>query len=277
MIIDGATGTLLGARGIDTTGSLFGAAALLDEAGLGILREVHREYAQAGAALVTANTFRTNRRKAGPHWRELTARAVRVAREAGVLVAGSIAPVGDCYLPELAPLREQALAEDREMAQALADDGCDLLLVETVCSFDEGLCAVEAAAETRLPVWVAAMAMPDGRMRDGSDLALFFREAASRGAAAALINCVPCDGADAGLDAALRSGLQTGAYAHMGDVDPSSGWPSSRVLTPEEYAERATRWVERGATILGGCCGTTPAHIAALKDVAPDARSEKAG
>jgi S-methylmethionine-dependent homocysteine/selenocysteine methylase len=272
MVIDGATGTLLAERGIDTRGPLFGAAALLDEEGLAILRAVHREYAQAGAALVTANTFRTNPRKAGKGWRDLTARAVRAARSAGVLVAGSMAPVEDCYSPELRPPAAAAREEQQQLAEALAHDGCDLLLVETVCAADEGLAAVEAALTTGLPVWVSAMAMPDGRLRDGSDLARFFRDAAALGAVAALINCVPCAGVDRGLDAALESGLQAGAYAHMGEVDAKAGWPPTPVLTPEEYAERAARWMERGASIVGGCCGTTPAHIAALARIAPTSR-----
>jgi S-methylmethionine-dependent homocysteine/selenocysteine methylase len=271
MVIDGATGTLLAERGIDTRGPLFGAAALLDEEGLAILRGVHRDYAKAGAGLVTANTFRTNPRKA-PGWRGLTTRAVRAARTAGVLVAGSMAPVEDCYSPQLRPALAVARAEHLLLAQALAHEGCDLLLVETVCAADEGLAAVEAALTTELPVWVSAMVMPDGRMRDGSDLAKFFREAAALGAAAALINCVPCAGVDRGLDGALESGLQVGCYAHMGEVDANAGWPPTPVLAPEEYAERAARWMERGASIVGGCCGTTPAHIAALARLQPPSR-----
>src|SRR5438105_2191210 len=85
----------------------------------------------------------------------------------------------------------------------------------------------------------------------------------------ALINCVPCDGVDAGLGAAAASGLPFGAYAHMGDVDPEAGWPPTPVLSPEEYALRASRWISRGASILGGCCGTIPEHIAALARLSP--------
>ena len=264
ILLDGATGTELGRRGVDTRSGLFSAAALLDERGTEALRAVREEYVRAGAQVITANTFRTNPRKAGARWRELTGLAVRLARESGVAVAGSMAPVEDCYRPDLRPAAEVALREHRQMARALADAGCDLLLVETVAAADEGLAAVQAAVETGLPTWVAAMAMPDGRMRSGDDLRAFFREARSAGAVAALINCVPCDGVDRGLDAAAESGLPFGAYAHMGEVDPEAGWPATPVLSPAEYAARASRWLERGARIAGGCCGTTPAHIAAL-------------
>ena len=147
---------------------------------------------------------------------------------------------------------------------ALAGAGCDLLLVETVVAADEGLMAVRAAVETGLPVWVAAMAMRDGRMRSGDDLGAFFRAARAAGARAALVNCVPCAGVDVGLAAAAASGLPFGAYAHMGEVDAAAGWPATPVLSPEEYAARASAWLERGALIVGGCCGTTPDHISTL-------------
>ena len=264
IVLDGATGTELGRRGVDTRTPLFSAAALLDARGMETLRGVHLDYARAGAQVVTANTFRTNPRKAGARFEEMTRAAVRAARASGALVAGSMAPVADCYLPELRPLPDVALREHRQLAEALAAAGCDLLLVETVAAADEGLAAVQAACATGLPVWVSAMAMPDGRMRSGDDLGAFFRAAAEAGARAALINCVPCDGVDLGLDAAAASGLPFGGYAHMGEVDAAAGWPKTPVLTPAEYARRAARWLERGALILGGCCGTTPEHVAAL-------------
>jgi S-methylmethionine-dependent homocysteine/selenocysteine methylase len=269
IVLDGATGTELGRRGVDTRGTLFSAEALLSGQGLAILRQVHLDYVRAGAQVVTANTFRTNPRKAGARWRELTESAVAIAREGGVFVAGSMAPVEDCYRPELRPSRAVAFREHRQLARALAEAGCDLLLVETVAAADEGMAAVEAAVETGLPVWVAAMAMADGRMRSGDDLAAFFRTARASGAAAALINCVPIAGIDAGLPAVSSCGLPFGAYAHMGDVDARSGWPATPVLSAAAYAAHAARWLRDGATILGGCCGTTPAHIAALAALSP--------
>ena len=269
IVLDGATGTELGRRGVETGGALFSAAALQTEKGIAALREVHAGYARAGAQVITANTFRTNPRKAGKSWRQLTTLAVRIARESGAAVAGSLAPVEDCYRPGLRPDPEVALREQRELAGALAAAGCDLLLVETVAAADEGLAAVRAAAGTGLPVWVAAMAMPEGGMRSGDDLCTFFRDARSAGAQVALINCVPCDGVDAGLAAAAASGLPFGAYAHMGEVDEEAGWRATPLLSPDAYAARAGAWLARGATVVGGCCGTTAAHIAAVARLSP--------
>jgi S-methylmethionine-dependent homocysteine/selenocysteine methylase len=267
ILLDGATGTELGRRGVNTRTAMFSAAALLDSKGRQTLLEVHRDYVRAGAQVVTANTFRTNPRKAGPRWRELTRLAVKLARESGAAVAGSIAPVEDCYRPELSP--PGAFEEHRLFARALAEAGCDLLLVETVASAREGTDAILAAEEAGLPFWVACMAMPDGRMRDGSPLRDFARTVHHSKASAMLINCTPCAGIDRALDVLREAELPFGAYAHMGEVDPDSGWPPTPLLSPAEYAGRARGWVERGATIAGGCCGTTPAHIAALAKISP--------
>jgi S-methylmethionine-dependent homocysteine/selenocysteine methylase len=280
-LLDGALGTELARRGVETRGALFSAAALLDERGRQALRDVHRAYVEAGAGIITAGTFRTNRRSLAAagltaRFPELARIAVREARSAAAgraRVAGSLAPLEDCYRPDLRPPPEQASIEHLEHARALAEAGCDLLLVETVAAADEGLAAVAAAAATGAPVWVAAMATPKGTMLDGSDLKEFFLRAADAGAEAVLVNCTPPDGVDLALSSAASAGVPFGAYAHLGAVDPAVPWGNAPDLTPEQYADRAARWIEQGATILGGCCGTTPAHIAALAARLRPARS----
>jgi S-methylmethionine-dependent homocysteine/selenocysteine methylase len=272
IVLDGATGTELARRGVDTRGQLFSAQALLSDEGIAVLREVHRDYVRAGAQVITANTFRTNPRAAGARWRELTAQAVRMARESGAVVAGSIAPITDCYTPyELDSQAADMATEFILFAHALAEEGCDLLLVETVPDAFQGGLAATAAVATGKPVWVSVSVSPSGKLRDGSDLPSFFRSLRKlEHVSGVLINCTPCDGIDAALDAAAASKLPFGAYANMGDIDPATGWPSTPVLSPEEYAARAKRWLDRGATIVGGCCGTTPAHIEALAKISPE-------
>jgi S-methylmethionine-dependent homocysteine/selenocysteine methylase len=280
-LLDGALGTLLGARGVDTRGPLFSAASLLDPLGRRALLQAHLDYARAGARVLTTATFRTSRPSLeragrGGLFPALARDAVAAAREAAraaagagerpALVAGALAPLHDCYRPDLAPGRAAALREHGDHARALAQAGCDLLLVETVCSAVEGLSAVEAAASTGLPVWVAAVATRQRTLLDGTPLRSFFASAAGAGARAALINCTPPDGVDLALAEAAASGLPFGARPHLGAVDPACGWPSFPPLAPADYAARARRWARLGATLLGGCCGTTPAHVAALAE-----------
>ncbi len=275
-ILDGGLGSELGRRGLDTQTVLWSTVALLGDRGRAILREVHRDYVFAGADVITANTFRTNRRaldKGGIADRfaalvEAAVHAARTARDEAkrpdVRVAGSMAPLEDCYRPDLRPPPEEARREHGEHAKALAGAGCDLLLVETVGTVGEGLVAAEAALETGLPVWFAAMAHPRGEPFGWSDLREVSRRVAALGVQAVLLNCTPVEGIDAALPALPGAGLPFGAYAHMGEIDPASGWPSGPVLSPGDYRARACAWIAAGATIVGGCCGTTPNHIAAL-------------
>jgi len=274
VVLDGATGTELGRRGLDTRSPLFSSVALLTSEGRRVLRELHLEYLRAGADIVTAATFRTNRRALeaagqGSRFPELAEAAVaeaRAARDAhgSGLVAGSLSPLEDCYRPEKRPAPEAMFAEHLEHARALAMAGCDLLLVETIASGEEGITAIEAASSMGLPVCASTQLTPEGKLLDGSDPREFFGAAVGAGAGAVLLNCIPPDGIDAFLDTAASAGVPFGAYAHMGEMDPGVRWPRSPVLDPDAYAGRAARWVEQGATMIGGCCGTSPAHIAAL-------------
>ncbi|MEK7312266.1 MAG: homocysteine S-methyltransferase family protein, partial [Chloroflexota bacterium] len=123
LILDGATGTELNRRGVDTGLPLWSANALLTDSGLDTLRQIHLDYLNAGAGIITANTFRTHRRAlAGKGYdaRELTKRAVETAREAvaqiGNLryIAGSIAPLEDCYSPQRIPSDAECRTEHSE-------------------------------------------------------------------------------------------------------------------------------------------------------------------
>jgi len=274
VILDGAVGTELGKRGLDTRSPLFSSVALLSDEGRRILRDLHLEYLRAGADIVTAATFRTNRRALeaagqGSRFPDLVGAAVAEALAArdehgSGLVAGSMAPVEDCYRPDKRPAPEALFTEHLEHARALALAGCDLLLVETIASGEEGISAIEAASATGLPICASAQIAPDGKLLDGSDAREFFTAAAAAGAGAVLINCIPPDGIDTMLEVASSAGVPFGAYAHLGEMDAAVRWPRSPVLEPEAYAARAARWIERGATMIGGCCGTTPLHIAAV-------------
>jgi S-methylmethionine-dependent homocysteine/selenocysteine methylase len=274
VILDGAVGTELGRRGIDTRSPLFSARALLDAQGRRVLRDLHAEYLRAGADIVTAATFRTNQRALeaageGSRFPELAQIAVAEAvaardQHGSGLVAGSMAPLADCYRPEARPPPELAFTEHLEHARILAMAGCDLFLVETIASGEEGIAAVEAASSMGLPVCAAVQIAPDGKLLDGSDPREFFTAAIAAGAGCVLLNCMPPDGIDSMLDLVKSAGVPFGAYAHIGEVDPAVRWPPSASIDPETYVGRAERWIEQGATMIGGCCGTSPAHIAAL-------------
>lgn len=261
-------GTELDARGVDTTLPLWSARALVEAPE--IVEAIHREYVAAGATVHTANTFRTKRRTlraTGIAWAPLARLAVQIARAATPSehrVAGSIAPLEDCYRPDLSP--SDSRGEHRELAEVLADAGCDLLLCETFPHVGEALVAVEEAVRTGVETWVAFTAGPDAGLLTPRAVAEGARASLGAGATAVLINCTPAIDVQPYVEALVPLGAAVGAYANAGRVDDGIGWKSSAEPGAIRYAALAERWRAAGATIVGGCCGTTPAHVRALAE-----------
>jgi S-methylmethionine-dependent homocysteine/selenocysteine methylase len=260
-ILDGPMGTELAARGVPTPAPAWSAFAL--DRAPEIVAAIHRAYAAAGATVHTANTFRTRRRQAGARWEELTKRAVGLARAAvppGHRVAGSMAPIEDCYRPDLSP--RDPRPEHRELARALAAAGVDLLLCETFPHVGEALVAVEEAIATGVETWVSFTGGPDGTLLSPAEVEAGAREAVRRGARAVLINCTAASQILPYVERLAGIGAPCGAYANAGTPAEGIGWTD----TPdtEAYAALAAAWIDAGATMVGGCCGTGPAHIRAL-------------
>ena len=272
-ILDGAMGTELTRRGIDTHLPLWSAKALLDAPE--VVAQIHADYVAAGAQVLTTNTFRTNRRTLdrvglGSRMRDLNHSAVQLARAActpGVRVAGSLAPVEDCYTPTLVPSEAELDAEHRELATYLAEAGCDLLLVETMNMIREAVAAARAAAATGLPVWVSFTLNKHNLLISGESLGAAVRAVLPFQPQAILVNCIPVaqvSGALRELHAVTPASINIGAYANVGHVDDEVGWTLTHAVSPLNYANAAREWCAIGASIIGGCCGTGPEHIRAI-------------
>jgi S-methylmethionine-dependent homocysteine/selenocysteine methylase len=272
-ILDGPTGSELERRGLPLPAPMWSARAVIEQPEL--LAAIHREYAQAGAQVHTAATFRTTARAlAGTafaaRWDELAARAVALCRKAagpGARVAGSLAPLEDCFTPSATPDDATLAAEHAEHAAALERAGCDLLLVETMPTLRELRAATRAAAATGLTVWAAITLGPGGDFFDDAGLRDARQCAADEGAQAFLLNCSAAGRITAALQGALArgtppSGLLLGAYANA--IFGPGG-----AVSPAAYVLEAARWKASGATLLGSCCGTGPAHVAALRAAFP--------
>lgn len=235
------------------------------------MRRIHADYAAAGAEALTANTFRTQARAlraAGLSERaaELTRRAVELAREGGpeALVFGSAPPLEDCYRPEDVP--EDAALEQEHAAHAhhLAAAGVDAVLVETMNTRREAVIATRAAVACGLPALTSFVCWDGARLLSGEPLAPAAAAARDAGAAALLVNCLPAGNVAPCLEVLAAAGLPFGAYANLGEPH-EDGFTRSDDCTPKAFADHARQWLATGAHILGGCCGTTPAHIAAIK------------
>lgn len=278
LILDGATGTELNRRGVDTGLPLWSANALLTERDSQILQQIHEDYLRAGADIVTTNTFRTHRRALAPSGNfhralELTRRAVEVARaaiasvhaESSKFVAGSISTLEDCYRPDLVPTDEELRAEHAERVDHLAQSGVDLILIETINSIREAEVMAELAAATGLPVVVSFVCNREGRILSGETLT----EAANRilplGVHALGVNCGPTPDLAkplAELRQACGANFPLIAYGNIGYADDEVGWVNTDSEDPKNYCQHAAHW---DVKIVGGCCGTTPEHIRQLK------------
>lgn len=260
-ILDGPMGTELIARGVALDGPAWSAIAI--DRAPAVIAAIHRDYAAAGATVHTACTFRTKARQVGDRWEDLTRRAVAIARASvpsSHLVAGSLAPLEDCYRPDLSP--RHARPEHRAMAQALARAGVDRILVETFPHAGEAIVAVEEAVATGVVTWLAVTAGPRAELLTPSEARDVLRRARDAGAAALFINCVEAARTSPFVEAIADLGVPFGAYANAGGEGEGDAWRPDGDLA--RYVAHASRWARAGATIIGGCCGTTPAHIAAI-------------
>ncbi len=244
ILLDGATGTELERRGVSSDLPLWSARALLEAPDQ--VEEIHAEYVAAGAEILTANTFRTQRRtlkRGGLAERsaELTSLAVALARRSVgkgrgfVFVAGSASPLEDCYRPDLVPDAKSLAREHGEHAHNLAEAGVDLILVETMNAIDEANAAARAAASTGLPFCVSFVCGEDARLLSGEPLSRAVDVVANHAPTALLVNCLPPSRVAPCLAALQRSGLPFGVYPNLGAPSPVS---AVRPTHPPEPANR---------------------------------------
>lgn len=275
LLADGAMGTMLHAHG----------AAFdhcFDELNLSrpsVVAEIHRAYIDAGAQIVETNTFGANRYKLARHGlqtrvRQINAAAVSIARSAvdaslkNVLVAGSVGPLGVRLAPFGRVNPEQAYAAFHDQIAALVASGVDLVIVETMTDLQEAAEAVRAAkAVSRLPVVASLTFTRDDVTLLGDSPAQAARRLVEVGADVVGVNCSSGPAQALRIIEMMRAAAPTAKFSAM----PNAGWPErlgGRIMypaTPEYFGEYAAALVEAGASIVGGCCGTTPNHIAAMR------------
>lgn len=273
---DGAMGTQLYERGVRLD-ACFEAVNRQDPE---LVLSVHREYIAAGAEVIETNTFGANRLKLerfglADAARDLNRRAVRAAREAReitgvpVLIAGSIGPTGRLLRP--LGTTDPALVFDayREQIEALLEGGVDLIIVETIAQLEEMRQAVLAArAVCDLPIVAQMTFAQDGRTVAGQTPEEVLEALVELGATVVGVNC------SVGPQGTLQVLRRMAAANRWGiplSAMPNAGWPTvvgDRVIfgaSPEYFADFAREARALGVRLLGGCCGTTPAHIAAMR------------
>ncbi len=279
VLADGAMGTLLYARGVATN-------RCIDELNLsdpGLILSVHEEYLQAGAELLETNTFGANRFRLARYGlsgkaAEINSAGVRLARQAvqqmrekqgsAAWVAGAVGPLG----VRLEPLGKTGLDEARaafaEQIAVLAENGVDLLIVETMPALNEAREALEAARAVapHLPVLVMVTVDDEGECLDGAAPAQAAAMLTEWGAAAVGVNCStgPATVLTAIEEMRRATALPIAAMPNAGLPRAVEG-RNIYLCSPEYMATFARKAIAAGAQLVGGCCGTTPNHIRAMR------------
>ncbi len=271
LIFDGALGTELAKRGLETSGalSLTNPEAILD---------FHREYAAAGVDILSTNTFIMNRISVESHGldidlREANLAGVRLAREAaggGQLVFGDLGPTGKLLEPYGTFSEEQFYEAFKEQALMLAEGGVDGLIIETMTDLREAVCALRACKDvTSLPVIVTmafATVEKGGRTVMGSTAAEIATALEQHGADAIGANCgelTPEEMAQIGAFYRAQTSLPLLMQPNAGRPKLVAG-KTVYDMVPEDFADGVIKCIENGASLVGGCCGTTIEHIKAV-------------
>ncbi len=284
VLSDGAMGTMLFAAGHAAEDCLELANVQAPQS----VSEIHRAYIAAGADMIETNTFGGNRFRLaayGQHAnvRDLNKRAVRLAREereiggTTVIVAGSVGPSGRPMAPFGTLTRDEAVAGFREQIEYLLEAGVDALVIETMGSLTEMNCAIDAArACSDLPIVAMMTFAEDGRTLSGRQPEEIVRELAARNIEVIGANCSVGPQRLLTVIAKMRDEVQRlpeGTNRPWLAAMPNAGWPTrvgSRIVyqtSPEYFADFARKAADAGARLIGGCCGTTPEHIAAMRTV----------
>jgi methionine synthase I (cobalamin-dependent)/5,10-methylenetetrahydrofolate reductase len=277
LVADGAMGTMLYQYGVFLN-RCFDELNVTDG---GLVKRVHEQYVEAGADLVETNTFGANRLKLSKYGLanevgRINEAGVKLAKEAAagkVLVAGSIGPLG-CEVTEHGPItRAEALEIFHEQGSALLNAGVDLLILETFSNVDELLIALAGVSGLADVAIIAQMTVEEtGETVYGEPI----EQAIARVGREPAVSVVGlnCSVGPSGMLSSLER--IRGVTNKPISIQPNAGMPrqvEGRQLymsTPEYMAEYAKRFLEKGARIIGGCCGTTPEHI---KEIARAVRS----
>ena len=276
ILLDGATGTNLQNAGMPV--GVCPEQWILENPD--VMIALQKAYVEAGTDILYAPTFTANRIKLeeyglGDRLEEMNKELIALSKEAAqgkALVAADMTMTGQQLYPIGELMFEELVDVYKEQAAVLANAGADLFVVETMMSLQESRAAVIAIREVcDLPIMVSLTYNPDGRTLYGTDPATATVVLQSLGADAIGINC------STGPEDMIAPVRKMAEYATIPILaKPNAGLPELEngvtvyKTGPDEFAACGKRLVEAGASIIGGCCGTTPAHIKALKDAVKD-------
>ena len=290
IIGDGAMGTELRRRGVEVPShveSIWSALALKEATS--IVEEIHIDYIEAGSDYITTNNYAVtrpilSRDNLDNELESLTIKSIEIAKAAlsktkreNVKILGSLPPLETSYRADLILKEEEMNKQYSEIANILKDK-VDIIICETMASALEAKCALKAALETNMPVWVSWTLHGDVRntLPSGETVNQAFTELNGLEPDAYLVNCCAANLVTPSIKALKElTDIPIGGYANAENValDTENSnlkfaaerhWDSAIEINEKAYLEEAKFWIKVGASIVGGCCRTNPSYIKEL-------------
>ena len=282
LLLDGAMGTELQNRGIDIPLPLWSADANIKHPEVVI--NIHKDYINSGADIITTNTFRTTAwtyRKAGfsnTKSKELSRsslyKAVECAQIAvsnSVKIAGSITTIEDCYLPELFPGTSAAKDTYGQTIEWLVDAGVDFILFETMGNIEEISCALEMSRSYNIPIWLSLISKDKHNLLDGSPFEKVFELFKPFSIDHLLINCNTIDLTIDMCDQIHSAWSQRwGVYPNLGKTNYENDYLN--IISDSNLNDGMISLLSKEPNVIGLCCGSTPFHIKYLKSLIKSTR-----
>ncbi len=272
-LLDGGMGSELIRRGEILPNHIWSADSNIKNPEL--VYRIHQNYVDAGSTHITTNTFRTTPRaydKTGLSKSDSVSMAhnslkmaVKMAKKATndrTKVLGSMAPLEDCYKPELFPGENTAKKEFKQLGQWLVDEDVDIFLIETMNSISETKTCLDAISDFNLPIWVSFVLKNSEELLSGEKLIDAIYMVSDYDVDCFLLNCSPLDRTSKAMEIVSKNWKREwGIYPNLGIGEPSPDGIISDIHSDKEFLSIIDRAKELGASILGGCCGSDINHI----------------
>lgn len=270
LILDGAMGSLLQQKGVPTDSSLWMSLANLTHPD--IVQKIHSDYIKAGADIITTNTFRTNPaavKESGSSnsSEKLVKSAIDLARSAAdglpVIIAGSNAPAEDCYRPERSLSRRELELNHKRHINSLFENGAHFILNETQSHFDEINIISEYCDRNEIPYVMNIFFGKDFKILSGEKLPEVLNYLNDTASLAVGFNCI-LDSTMSGTKRKIKMPGNWGLYLNCGD----GTFTDTNIkcgVSPKNYADSMGKYLGGSPSFIGACCGSSPAHIRAIK------------
>ena len=277
-LLDGAMGTQLLDSGIELPLPIWSGDINLTHPEY--IEKIHKSYLDAGADILTTNTFRTtprtysnngfSKKNAISRSHKSLNMAVKLARKVAsrnTIIAGSIAPLEECYEPNLFPGYDLANKEFRELARWLQDAGVDMILFETMGCWLEIKSAILSTNDLKIPRWISLVLSSENKLLDGTDLTKVLLNLLDFGVEMVLLNCNPCNTTNGAIKFIIKNWTKSwGVYPNAGLSMPSKEGIIESKLSVNRFMKQVNSYIDDGASVIGACCGSSPSYIRAIRD-----------